>query len=113
MPSAASATGLARASGFGSTAGPVMLDEPTASLEFGNQGRVLRETGAWPKRVWGAVHHARPEPDAAPRRRRAADPRRRHVGAGLVHELIDVPRLRALYSAEVEDPARRRVCLPS
>ena len=61
----------------------VVLDEPTASLDFGNQGRVLREirrlAASRPRR---AVHDPRSQPRIALRRPRAADPRWRHDGAG-------------------------------
>ena len=56
----------------------VVLDEPTASLDFGNQGKVMREIRALaavrPRR---AVHHPRSQPRAARRRPRLPAARRR------------------------------------
>ena len=55
----------------------IVLDEPTASLDFGNQGKVMSEIRALaavrPRR---AVHHARSQPRAARRRPRLPAARR-------------------------------------
>lgn len=55
----------------------VVLDEPTASLDFGNQGKVMNEMRALARlRPRRALHHQRPEPGAACRGPRGALARR-------------------------------------
>lgn len=96
----------------------VVLDEPTASLDFGNQGRVLREIRRLAEAGLAVLftthdpNHALRYADEVLLIRDGGT-----MAQGSVHDLIDAPRLRQLYGAEVEeleDPAsKRRVYLPS
>ena len=59
----------------------VILDEPTASLDFGNQGKVMgADPAACGRGARRALHHPRPQPGAALCRPRHDAPRR--AGAG-------------------------------
>ena len=95
----------------------VVLDEPTASLDFGNQGRVLREM----RRLADsglAVLFTTHDPNHALRFAdrvlliRDGGP----LAQGPVHDLIDAQCLRTLYGSDVEELADavsgRRVYLP-
>ena len=80
----------------------IVLDEPTASLDFGNQGKVMREIRALaasgPRR---AVHHPRSQPRAARRRPRLSAARRRAHRRGADEGMLTQARLEALYGAPV------------
>lgn len=95
----------------------VVLDEPTASLDFGNQGRVLREvrrlaegglavlfTTHDPNQALRWAHQVLMVRDGGP------------FAQGAPRELLTAERLQALYGAPVEalaDPAGRRAFLPA
>jgi iron complex transport system ATP-binding protein len=81
----------------------VVLDEPTASLDFGNQGRVLREIRALAASGHGVLFTTH-DPNHA---MRAAD--RAYllragtlVGEGAVHTILAREQLEALYGAPVQ-----------
>jgi iron complex transport system ATP-binding protein len=82
----------------------VVLDEPTASLDFGNQGRVLREIRRLAASGLGVLFTTH-DPNHA---LRCADQvlLMRDGGTmaqGPVRELIDGPHLRRLYGTEIEE----------
>jgi iron complex transport system ATP-binding protein len=81
----------------------VVLDEPTASLDFGNQGRVMREIralGASGQGVLFTTHdpnHAMRAADRACLLRQGAV-----IGEGAAKEVLTSANLSALYGAKVQ-----------
>ena len=81
----------------------VVLDEPTASLDFGNQGKVIAEIKALAKSGHGVLftthdpNHALRAADRAYLLREGT-----RVAEGPVHKVLDRERLEALYRAPVE-----------
>jgi iron complex transport system ATP-binding protein len=81
----------------------VILDEPTASLDFGNQGRVLREIRALAASGHGVLftthdpNHAMRAADRACLLRAGA-----LVGEGAVQTILARDQLEALYGAPVQ-----------
>src|SRR5215813_11844905 len=88
----------------------VVLDEPTASLDFGNQGKVLREIRALAASGHGVLfttHDPNHAMRAADRAYLLRDGIR--VGEGSVRDVLNREQLEALYRAPVErlfDPIR-------
>jgi iron complex transport system ATP-binding protein len=87
----------------------IVLDEPTASLDFGNQGKVMREIRALAASGRGVLftthdpNHALRAADRAYLLRDGA-----RVAEGAVRDVLTRPQLEALYGAPVEtltDPA--------
>ncbi len=81
----------------------VVLDEPTASLDFGNQGKVMSEIRALAKSGHGVLfttHDPNHALRAADRAFLLRDGTR--IGEGPVAEVLDRTRLEALYGAPVE-----------
>lgn len=80
----------------------ILLDEPTASLDFGNQGVVMREIGRLAAAGLGVIvsthdpNHARRHADRALLIRDGTC-----LAAGPSREVITAARLRALYRADV------------
>jgi iron complex transport system ATP-binding protein len=80
----------------------IMLDEPTASLDFGNQGRVMQEIralGASGRGVLFTTHdpnHAMRSADRALLLRQGA-----RIADGEVHVVLNRPQLEALYGAKL------------
>ncbi|MDE2380347.1 ABC transporter ATP-binding protein [Bradyrhizobium sp.] len=80
----------------------VVLDEPTASLDFGNQGRVIRELRALRASGHGVLftthdpNHAMAAADRAYLLRQGAE-----VGEGPVADVLTRERLEALYGARI------------
>jgi iron complex transport system ATP-binding protein len=80
----------------------VVLDEPTASLDFGNQGRVIREIRTLATSGHGVLftthdpNHALAAADRAYLLRRGAQ-----VGEGLVADVLTLDKLSALYGARI------------
>ena len=95
----------------------VVLDEPTASLDFGNQGRVIREIRALAASGHGVLftthdpNHALAAADRAYLLRQGAQ-----VGEGPVADVLTLEKLSALYGANIRrltDPATgERAFLP-
>lgn len=82
----------------------VLLDEPTASLDFGNQGLVMRAIRALAEEGLGVLFTTH-DPNQA---RRCADTalllrEGRVLAAGAVDKVVSAGQLRALYGAEVDD----------
>jgi iron complex transport system ATP-binding protein len=81
----------------------IVLDEPTASLDFGNQGRVLREIQALKASGHGVLftthdpNHALRAADRVYLLREGA-----RIAEGLSGEILDRAQLEALYGAPVE-----------
>ncbi len=98
----------------------LLMDEPTSSLDFGNQVLVLRQTRALASEEGLAVVMTTHQPDhaLAIADRVALIHRAAMVGPGLPDELITADRLTEIYGvgALVGDlhlaDARRRVCVP-
>ena len=80
----------------------VVLDEPTASLDFGNQGRVMREIRALGASGHGVLftthdpNHAMRAADRAFLLRQGV-----HMAAGEVRPVLNRPQLAALYGAKL------------
>jgi len=94
----------------------IVLDEPTASLDFGNQGKVMAEIRALAAAGLGVLftthdpNHALRAADRAFLLRDGA-----RIGEGAVAEVLTAANLTALYRAPVEtliDPAGRIAFLP-
>lgn len=87
----------------------IVLDEPTASLDFGNQGRVMQEIRALAASGHGVMfttHDPNHALRAADRAYLLRDGQR--IAEGPVHEVLTRARLEELYGAPVEtltDPA--------
>ena len=81
----------------------IVLDEPTASLDFGNQGRVMREIQALKAAGHGVLftthdpNHAMRAADRAYLLRRGA-----RIAEGAAATILDRAQLEALYGAPVE-----------
>ena len=81
----------------------IVLDEPTASLDFGNQGRVIREIKALKATGHGVLftthdpNHAMRAADRAYLLRRGT-----RIAEGATAAILDRPQLEALYGAPVE-----------
>jgi iron complex transport system ATP-binding protein len=91
----------------------IVLDEPTASLDFGNQGKVMREIRALAASGHGVLftthdpNHALRAADRAYLLRDGA-----RVAEGAVRDVLTRPQLEALYGAPVEtltDPASGQI----
>ncbi|MGY2052012.1 ABC transporter ATP-binding protein [Methylobacterium sp. JK268] len=81
----------------------VVLDEPTASLDFGNQGRVMREIARLRGDGLGVVFTTHDPNQAARIADRALLLRAgTRLGEGPVAEVLEARRLEALYGAPVE-----------
>jgi len=81
----------------------IVLDEPTASLDFGNQGKVMREIRALATSGHGVLfttHDPNHALRAADRAYLLRDGER--VAEGTVREVLTRPQLEALYRAPVE-----------
>src|SRR5438477_8895792 len=81
----------------------VVLDEPTASLDFGNQGRVMREIralGASGHGVLFTTHDPNHAMRAADRAFLIRDGE--HIADGAVHSVLERKQLEALYGAKVK-----------
>lgn len=80
----------------------VILDEPTASLDFGNQGRVLRELRRLAGEGLGVLFTTH-DPNHASRHADDALLIRdgRTLASGPVHEMLQLPLLQQLYAAPV------------
>jgi iron complex transport system ATP-binding protein len=80
----------------------VLLDEPTASLDFGNQGLVMRAIRALADEGLGVLFSTHDPNQALRCADRALLLREgRLLAQGLVGKVIDAERLRALYGAPV------------
>jgi iron complex transport system ATP-binding protein len=81
----------------------VLLDEPTASLDFGNQGKVMRRIGALAEQGLGVLFTTH-DPNQALRHatRVAMLSRGELLATGEPGDILTVPRLEALYGAPVE-----------
>ena len=81
----------------------IVLDEPTASLDFGNQGKVMREIRGLAQSGHGVLftthdpNHALRAADRAYLLREGA-----RIAEGAVHEVLERAQLEALYGAPVE-----------
>jgi iron complex transport system ATP-binding protein len=81
----------------------IVLDEPTASLDFGNQGRVMREIRALGASGHGVLftthdpNHAMRAADRAYLLRQGA-----RLGEGAVEEILGRAQLEALYGTPVQ-----------
>ncbi|TDR93206.1 ABC transporter ATP-binding protein [Enterovirga rhinocerotis] len=93
----------------------VLLDEPTASLDFGNQGRVLREIGAL-REAGLAVLFTTHDPNQALRHADAVAAIRdgRMIESGPARDILLRERLERLYGTPVEEvrEGERRAFLP-
>ncbi len=81
----------------------IVLDEPTASLDFGNQGKVMREIRALAASGHGVLfttHDPNHALRAADRAYLLRDGER--IAEGSVHDVLTRPQLEALYGAPVE-----------
>jgi iron complex transport system ATP-binding protein len=81
----------------------IVLDEPTASLDFGNQGKVMREIRALAASGHGVLfttHDPNHALRAADRAYLLRDGER--IAEGAVREVLTRPQLEALYGAPVE-----------
>src|SRR5262249_6294603 len=81
----------------------IVLDEPTASLDFGNQGKVMREIRALAASGHGVLfttHDPNHALRAADRAYLLRDGER--IADGPVHDVLTRPQLEALYRAPVE-----------
>jgi iron complex transport system ATP-binding protein len=95
----------------------VVLDEPTASLDFGNQGRVIREIRALSASGHGVLFTTHDPNHAMAAANRAYLLRKgTQVGEGPVADVLTLERLSALYGARIRrltDPASgERAFLP-
>ena len=81
----------------------IVLDEPTASLDFGNQGKVMREMRALAAAGHGVLfttHDPNHALRAADRAYLLRDGER--IAEGATGAMLDRPQLEALYGAPVE-----------
>ena len=94
----------------------IVLDEPTASLDFGNQGKVMREIRALAAAGLGVLftthdpNHAMRAADRAFLLRQGS-----RIAEGPIAQVLNRAQLEALYGAPVEtvaDPAGRTAFLP-
>lgn len=95
----------------------IVLDEPTASLDFGNQGKVMRQIGTLRARGLGVLFTTHDPNQALRHASRVALLRRGELlGQGAPDEMLTGERLAALYGAGVEtvsgDMPGRRAFLP-
>src|SRR5262249_40846937 len=94
----------------------IVLDEPTASLDFGNQGKVMREIRALAAAGLGVLfttHDPNHAMRAADRAFLLRDGSR--IAEGAVAEVLNPGQLQALYGAPVEtvsDASGRTAFLP-
>jgi iron complex transport system ATP-binding protein len=80
----------------------VVLDEPTASLDFGNQGRVIREIRALRASGHGVLFTTHDPNHAMAAANRAYLLRQgKQVGEGPVADVLTLERLSALYGAKI------------
>jgi iron complex transport system ATP-binding protein len=80
----------------------IVLDEPTANLDFGNQGKVMRDPRAcrlWP---WRPFHHPRSPSSLRTRQPRLSAAGRRAPRRGPIRQILTRERLEALYGAPVQ-----------
>ena len=91
--------------GSGGADGPqfIVLDEPTANLDFGNQGKVMREIRALASSGLGVLFTTR-DPNHALRAADGADLLRggERLAEGPVQQILTRARLEALYGAPVQ-----------
>ena len=79
----------------------VVLDEPTASLDFGNQGKVMREIRRWPREGSRSCSRPTTRTRRFVRRPRPALARRHADCPGPVADVLTRERLVALYQADI------------
>ena len=93
------------------------MDEPTASLDFGNQTMVLGRIRDLAREGYGIVLSTHdPGPRAAGRHARRHHRGRRLAAVGSPQEVVTAEMLSAIYRTEViveDTPSGRRVCVPA